>query len=211
MPLQKFTVFLMSQEDGYQVIVPHYPNCTTEGDTVEEALANAKDAMEGLLYVESKHGGDKVEPYVYAPHVVVATVDIEVPEGFLAEQPAAVTSVGVIHERVTGSTCPSLGADSSIRKALASEKPSQPPKDSAAAGRPRLLVPVAAVLHGHNALAGKHVLRVPVEGHFAAGPAEVVVSPPVLAVSARRVVSVHFHQTHRVYRYGHCLYLFCIV
>ena len=45
MPLQKFTVFLMSQEDGYQVIVPHYPNCTTEGDTVEEALANAQEAI----------------------------------------------------------------------------------------------------------------------------------------------------------------------
>ena len=92
MPLQKFTVFLMSQEEGYQVIVPHYPNCTTEGGTVEEALANAKDAMEGLLYTESKHGGDKVESYVYAPHVVVATVDIEVPEGFLAEQPTAATT-----------------------------------------------------------------------------------------------------------------------
>ena len=87
MLLQKFTVFLMPQEDGYQVIVPHYPNCTTEGDTVEEALANAKDAMEGLLYVESKYGGDKVEPYVFAPHVVVAEVDVEVPESLLAKQP----------------------------------------------------------------------------------------------------------------------------
>ena len=89
MPLQKFTVFLMPQEDGYQVIVPHYPNCTTEGDTVEEALANAKDAMEGLLYVESKYGGDKVEPYVFTPHVVVAEVDVEVPESLLAKQPTA--------------------------------------------------------------------------------------------------------------------------
>ena len=86
--MQKFTVFLMSQEDGYQVIVPHYPNCTTEGDTVEEALANAKDAMEGLLYVESKHGGDKVESYVFAPHVVVADIDVEVPESLLEKQPA---------------------------------------------------------------------------------------------------------------------------
>ena len=51
MPSQKFTVFLMSQEGGYQVIVPHYPNCTTEGDTVEEALANAKDAMERIATV----------------------------------------------------------------------------------------------------------------------------------------------------------------
>ena len=88
MPLQKFTIFLMPQEGGYQVIVPHYPNCTTEGDTVEEALANAKDAMEGLLYVESRHGGDKVEPFVFAPHVVVADIDVEVPESLLERQPA---------------------------------------------------------------------------------------------------------------------------
>ena len=62
---------------------------------MEEALANAKDAMEGLLYVESKHGGDKVEPFVYSPHVVVATVDIEVPEGFLGGAACCRNSVGV--------------------------------------------------------------------------------------------------------------------
>ena len=89
MPLQKFTVFLMAQEDGYQVIVPHYPNCTTEGDTVEEALANAKDAMEGLLYVEAKHGGDKVGSYVFAPHVVVANIQVEVPASLWEGQEAA--------------------------------------------------------------------------------------------------------------------------
>ena len=93
MPLQKFTVFLMPQEDGYQVIVPHYPNCTTEGDTVKEALVNAKDAMEGLLFVEAKYGGDKVEPYVYAPHVVVAEVDEEVPESLLEKRSAATSSL----------------------------------------------------------------------------------------------------------------------
>ena len=88
MPIQKFTVFLMPQEGGYQVIVPHYPNCTTEGDTVEEALANAKDALEGLLYVESKNDGDKVGPYVFAAHVVVGDVDVEVPESLLEKQTA---------------------------------------------------------------------------------------------------------------------------
>ena len=92
MPQQKFTVFLMAQEDGYQVIVPHYPNCTIEGDTVEEALANAKDAMEGLLYVESKHGGDKVGSYVFAPHVVIANIDVEVPQSLLEEQGTAAAS-----------------------------------------------------------------------------------------------------------------------
>ena len=92
MPVQKFTVFLMPQEDGYQVIVPHYPNCTTEGDTVEEALSNAKDAMEGLLYVEAKHGGDKVGSYVFAPHVVVADIDVEVPESLWDKQETAAAS-----------------------------------------------------------------------------------------------------------------------
>ncbi len=88
MPLRKFTVFLMPQEGGYQVIFPYYPNCTTEGDTVEEALANGKDALEGLLYVESKHGGDKVESYMFAPHVVVGELDIEVPDSLLEKQEA---------------------------------------------------------------------------------------------------------------------------
>ena len=92
MPVQKFTVFLMAQEDGYQVIVPHYPNCTTEGDTVEEALAMAKDAMEGLLYTEAKHGGDKVGSYVFAPHVVVANIDVEVPAILCEEQETAAAS-----------------------------------------------------------------------------------------------------------------------
>ena len=94
MPLQKFTVFLMPHEGGYQVIVPHYPNCTTDGDTVEEALANGKDALEGLLITESKHGGDKVEPYVLASHVVVAEVDIEVPTSLLKEEIASTKVAG---------------------------------------------------------------------------------------------------------------------
>ena len=92
MPVQKFTVFLMAQEDGYQVIVPHYPNCTTEGDTVEEALANAKDAMEGLLHTEAKHNGDKVGSFVFAPHVVVANIDVEVPASLWEEQETATAS-----------------------------------------------------------------------------------------------------------------------
>ena len=69
-------------------------------------------------------------------------------------------------------------------------------------------MPVAAVLHRHHALAGKHVLRVAVKGHLAAGPAEVVIRPLILAMPAGRVIRVHFHQAHRVYCYGQCLYLF---
>ena len=95
MSIRKFTVILLPQDEGgYQVFFPYFPNCTTDGDTVEEALANGKDALEGLLITESKHGGDKVEPYVLASHVVVAEVDIEVPAVLLQEEAAATKVAG---------------------------------------------------------------------------------------------------------------------
>ncbi len=81
MAKQKFTAFLIPQDEGgYQVFFPYYPNCTTDGDTVEEALAHGKDALEGILQIEAEDGGDLVPHYVYTPHVVVATIDINVPE-----------------------------------------------------------------------------------------------------------------------------------
>ena len=95
MSIRRFTVILLPQDDGgYQVFFPYYPNCTTDGDSVEEALANGKDALEGLLITESKHGGDKVEDYVLAPHVVVAEVDIEVPASLLAQELATTKVIG---------------------------------------------------------------------------------------------------------------------
>jgi predicted RNase H-like HicB family nuclease len=54
---RKFTVFLMPlDEGGYQVFFPYYPNCVTDGLTIE-AFNNAKDAMEGILQAEAKNGG----------------------------------------------------------------------------------------------------------------------------------------------------------
>ena len=80
MTKHKFTVILIPDETSYQVIIPHYPSCTTCGETVEEALANAKEAMELLLEVEAEQGADPVPHNVYAEHVVVGAIDIEVPE-----------------------------------------------------------------------------------------------------------------------------------
>jgi predicted RNase H-like HicB family nuclease len=37
---------------GYTVEVPSLPGCVTEGDTVEEALANAREAIQ--LYIEAR-------------------------------------------------------------------------------------------------------------------------------------------------------------
>ena len=74
---QKFSVLLMPLDDGgYQAFLPYYPECITDGRTVEEALANAKELMEDLLRTDAEEGGDPVPSYVYAAHVVVGTVDI---------------------------------------------------------------------------------------------------------------------------------------
>ncbi|GEM_PF-6182485 len=41
---------------GYTVEVPDRPGCITEGETVEEALEMAEDAIEGFIEVLKKDG-----------------------------------------------------------------------------------------------------------------------------------------------------------
>ena len=43
------------QEGGYTVTVPALPGCISEGDTMEEALENIKDAVEGYIKILVKH------------------------------------------------------------------------------------------------------------------------------------------------------------
>lgn len=43
-------VFEPSDEGGFTVYVPALPGCTSEGDTLEEARANIREAIE--LYLE---------------------------------------------------------------------------------------------------------------------------------------------------------------
>jgi len=46
-------------EGGYTVIVPSLPGCITYGDTIEEAIKMAKEAIE--LYIESlKEHGEEI-------------------------------------------------------------------------------------------------------------------------------------------------------
>ncbi|MBC7871445.1 MAG: type II toxin-antitoxin system HicB family antitoxin [Chitinophagaceae bacterium] len=40
-----------NEAGGYTVIVPSLPGCISEGDTIDEALANIKEAIE--LHIES--------------------------------------------------------------------------------------------------------------------------------------------------------------
>ena len=49
--MRQYTVVLTPdpEEGGYTVRVPALPGCNTQGDTREEALANAREAIEGYL------------------------------------------------------------------------------------------------------------------------------------------------------------------
>lgn len=53
----RYTVILEPQEEGgYTITVPALPGCISEGDTVEEALENIKDAIAGYIASLRKHG-----------------------------------------------------------------------------------------------------------------------------------------------------------
>ncbi len=65
------------EEGGYTVTVPTLPGCVTQGETVEEAVAMAKDAIR--LYIESLiEGGEPVPEEEKAP-LRVMTVSVEAP------------------------------------------------------------------------------------------------------------------------------------
>lgn len=47
---REYEVVLQPEDEGgFSVSVPDLPGCHTQGETVEEALAMAKDAIEGYL------------------------------------------------------------------------------------------------------------------------------------------------------------------
>ncbi len=81
MERRKFTVFLLPlEEGGYQAYFPHYPNCYTWGDTVEEALERAREAIVAHLEGLADVGLDINLDLAYAPHVVVGELDVEIPQ-----------------------------------------------------------------------------------------------------------------------------------
>lgn len=55
---QTFKIIIMYDDEykGYVVDVPELLGCMSQGKTIDEALANVKDAIKGWLHVEEKHG-----------------------------------------------------------------------------------------------------------------------------------------------------------
>lgn len=54
----RYTILLYPdpEEGGYTVTVPALPGCVTEGDTLDEAIAMAKEAIAGYLEALRKRG-----------------------------------------------------------------------------------------------------------------------------------------------------------
>lgn len=51
----KVVIMYDSEYDGYVVDVPQLVGCMSQGKTIDEALVNIKDAIQGWLTVEQKH------------------------------------------------------------------------------------------------------------------------------------------------------------
>jgi len=49
------------EEGGYSVYVPSLPGCISEGDTLDEAMRNIKEAIRGWIEV-SREYGDTIPP-----------------------------------------------------------------------------------------------------------------------------------------------------
>jgi antitoxin HicB len=68
-----YTILLTPEEGGYTVTVPAIPAIATEGDTVEEAIAMAKDAIK--LYLDVlKERGEPIPVEEAPPRMVVVDV-----------------------------------------------------------------------------------------------------------------------------------------
>ena len=56
-----YRIRLVKEDEwGYTVIVPSLPGCVTFGETIEEAIAMAKEAIE--VYIETMHDMGKEVP-----------------------------------------------------------------------------------------------------------------------------------------------------
>jgi antitoxin HicB len=67
-----------AEEGGYVVHVPALPGCFTQGETWNEALANAQEAIEGYLESLSLHG-ESIPTEPFPVHQMEAVVQVKLP------------------------------------------------------------------------------------------------------------------------------------
>ncbi len=52
----KFTVILSPEASGYSVVCPAIPGCVSQGDSLDDALDNVREAILGCLEVRKEDG-----------------------------------------------------------------------------------------------------------------------------------------------------------
>jgi predicted RNase H-like HicB family nuclease len=67
-----YSVVLIPEEDSYVVHVPALPGCVTQGRSVEDALAMARDAIGLWLH------GDPPHPESTGTKALLATIEVDV-------------------------------------------------------------------------------------------------------------------------------------
>ncbi len=80
MSRHKVTVILMrdDEEGGYVAFMPLFPDCTTQGETEEEALANAKESLE-LLFEDPSPDDLEDLKIAHSSEVISTEVVVELP------------------------------------------------------------------------------------------------------------------------------------
>ena len=81
----RYTVLLYPEEGGYSVVVPALPGCVTQGDTIDEVLAMAREAIEGHVAILRDLGREVPEEDV---SLLVATLQVPTREEFAGPRPA---------------------------------------------------------------------------------------------------------------------------
>ena len=76
MDTRKVTVVLFPGEDGgYLAFMPLFASCTTEGETVEETLKNAKESLELALEAPTDVDFECLD-HSHAKYTIVAEVEV---------------------------------------------------------------------------------------------------------------------------------------
>ena len=71
-------VLTLAEEGGYTVTVPTIPGCFTEGDNLEEALANAREAIE--LCIEQLVANGEPVPTELIPSLISSVTISALPQ-----------------------------------------------------------------------------------------------------------------------------------
>lgn len=73
--MRRYTILLHpeSEDGGYSVEVPALPGCRTQGETVEECIERALDAI-GLWIADAAAHGEPIPEETVRPEAIVVTV-----------------------------------------------------------------------------------------------------------------------------------------